>query len=335
MIVKQVNCLSCHIYEFEDLKEGRHIKMMNYTQNRFLYDYLDLYGDNSTGGSCYSCHLIYANYYQFGLTDPYSYIIGKKTYTLNNQTSTVNLTDAQYGYIISWPAGNRSIVNFDNYSASLHIELEILDISPENFTVDPATIKVILANYSGQQSGNPVLDSSAVLSKGDTMVVDITNFSEDYFKIILIFDGLWNTTLANLRVNDTDKGNESFFIIANNHPFVYDLPLDANGIYYFKTNGTYKAVRLDYVMGEWVNYTMENITTSEIINTSVGSGKINASTCSSPDAMCHINQKTTHMGLSNSMNPDRSFYTHQMKFTTSAQCEICHLNNKILVEEKR
>lgn len=339
MIVKQVNCFSCHIDEFEDLKYGDHIRMMDRTQNRTLYDYIGLYGNNDTisnttralEGSCYSCHITYAKYYQFGLTDPFAYVTGKKTYILDNLTNTINLTDSQYGYIIKWPAGNRSTTYFNGTNASLHIELEVLDVSPVNSSVE-STVKVIFANYSGQQIGNISCNCTEV---NGTMILNFANIAEDYFKIIVVLDGTWNNTLVNLRVNGTDKGSESFFITANTQPFVYELPLSATGVYYFKTNGTYKAVRLDYVMGEWINYTMENITTSDIIETNSSNGWIGANTCSSPNAMCHINQRVTYMGLSNGMNQDKSFYTHQMEFTTSKQCDICHLNNKILVKVDR
>jgi len=331
-IVKQVNCFSCHIDEFNDLKEGKHIRMMNATQNRALYDYLDLYGNvsdtyKSLEGPCYTCHITYKNFYFFGLTDPYAYSIGNKTYQINNLTKELDTVNAQYGYIIEWPAGkNYSTVLFDNTSnASIHVELEVLDVSPTNFSID-STIKILMANYSGKQY-NTSYDYTYTLLKGETQIIDVTNIYEDYFKVILILDGLWNNTLVNLRVNGTDKGTESFFIIANKppvYPFVYELPFSSTGVYYFRTNGTYKAVRLDYIWAEWKNYMMENITSSEIIETNTTNGWINASTCSSPNAMCHINQKTTYMGLSNGLSPDKKLYTHTMDFTTSIQCTLCH-----------
>ena len=355
-IVKQVNCISCHSYEFEELKNGDHIRMMGKTQNKTLYDYISLYGDNSTAinvtnslaGPCYSCHMTYANFYRFGLTDPYAYVIGNIAYTVDGQTQNVDLVDAQYGYIIDWPGGNSSTIYFNNSNSSIHIELDVLDVTPTNFTVD-STIKVVLANYSGQ-GGNLAIDYSQILNKGDKQVLD-TSIS-DYFKIILILDGLWNTTLLNLRVNGTDKGLESFYIIANSNikPFVYELPYSATGVLYFRTNNSYKAVRLDYILGEWANYAMGNIASSEVIETEVWGignmgvwgignvatdGWIRSNTCSAPDAMCHINQKTTSMGLSDGINPDKSFYTHKLSYTTTTQCDICHLNNKILVKTNR
>lgn len=336
MIVKQVNCLSCHIDEFNDLKEGTHIRMMNNAQNRTLYDYLYLYENSSPNtyklleGPCYSCHITYKNFYYFGLTDPYAYSIGKQTYEVDNLTKEIDIINAQYGYIIEWPAGNNSVEYYNNgTNVSISVELEVISISPANFSID-STIKIIMANYSGAQYDTSC-DCTQTLYEGETQVIEVQNIYEDYFKVILILDGLWNNTLVNVRINGTDKGTESFFVIASYHPFIYELPFSETGLYYFKTNGTYKAIRLDYVWAEWQNYTMADIASSEIIETSTSNGWINASTCSAPDAMCHINQKTTYMGLTDGLNPEKRLYTHTMDFVTSRQCTLCHLKNSILV----
>lgn len=336
-IVKQVNCFSCHVNELEDLKEGNHIKMMNTGQNRTLYDYLYLYGNNNTveslEGPCFSCHITYANYQLFGLTDPYAYIIGNYEYAIGNLVYNVDLLDAQYGKIIEWPAGNAGTY-FDTGNVAVTVELEVLSVSPSNFSVD-STIKLLLSNYSGQQNGTTSCDCSDTIYEGETHVLRVENIYNDYFKIILILDGLWNSTAVNVRIYGTDQGNKSYMIIADTHPFVYELPYSDNGMYYFKTNGTYKNVRLDYVMGEWVNYTIKNIATSEIIETSSDSGWISANTCSSQDVMCHINQKTTSIGLNDALNASKSFYSHRMEYMTSRQCELCHLNNRLIVNINR
>jgi len=332
-IVKQVNCFSCHVSELEDLKAGNHIKMMDRSQNKTLYDYLYLYGSNNTveslEGPCFSCHITYANYQLFGLTDPYAYTIGNYEYAMGDLTYNVDLLDAQYGEIIEWPAGNNSVAYFGG-NVSVTIELEALSVSPSNFSVD-STIKFSLSNYSGQQNGNTSCDCSGTLYEGDTHVLKVENIYNDYYKIILILDGLWNSTTLNLRIYNTDQGNKSYIITADTHPFIYELPYSDNGTYYFKTNGTYKAVRLDYVMGEWVNYTIRNIATSEIIEVSSNNEWKSANTCSSQDVMCHINQKATSMGLNDGLNTSKSFYSHQMEYTTSRQCELCHLKNRLIV----
>lgn len=338
-IVKQVNCFSCHESEMNDLEKGKHIRLMNTTQNRFLYDYLDLYGNTSRPyvsleGPCYSCHITYDNYNRFGLTDPYVY--NKSTYdvTMGNLASSITVQDAQYGYIIPWVIGNTNVEYFGIGNVAISTEFEILSVSPSNSTVD-TTLKIILANYSGQQAGDVVCDCTYVLGEGEIQVLNVSNMREDYFKIIIILDGTWNNVLANLRVSGTDKGTESFIIRANASPFVYELPANStNGTYYFKTGGTYKAVRLDYVLAEWKNYIIGNIATSEVIQTNTTNGWKNASTCSSPDAMCHIVQKVTYMGMSDGLNPDKSFYTHKMEFTTTKQCALCHLKNRFVIEER-
>lgn len=336
MIVKQINCFSCHAQELKDLMEGSHILQMNAIQNRFFYDYVDIYGNVSepfktTQGPCYSCHVAYANYYRFGLTDPYAYVIGNRAYTIGNSAHTIDILDAQYGTIIEWPAGNQAITHFSGNTA-VTIELEILSVQPSNSAVE-STIKFSLSNYSGQQNGTISCDCAQTIYQGETQVLKAENIYNDYFNIVLILDGLWNNATMNLRVYGTDQGNKSYLITANNnHPFVYELPFSDTGAYYFKTSGTYKAVRLDYVFGEWKNYTINNITTSEIIRTSSTNGWINASTCSSQDAMCHINQRVTYMGLNDGLNPDKSFYAHQMESVTSKQCKLCHLKDRLMIE---
>jgi hypothetical protein len=318
-----------------DLKEGRHIQMMTAAQNITLSDYVEIYGNMSQPlqqimtleGPCYACHIIYGRANRFGLTDPFAYSIGNKTLIIDNITQNIEMFDSRYGHIIDWPEDiNTSTYLNTNNNASISAELEVLSVSPTNFTVD-STIKVILANYSGQQIGNASCDCSYLLAEGETIVINISNMTEDYFKIIVILDGAWNNSLLNLRVNGTDKGSESFFIIANTHPFVYELPFNDSGSYYFKTNGSYKAVRLDNILDEWINYAMNNITTSDIIQTNSEHGLINASTCSAPNGMCHIYQKATYLGLSDGLNPQKSLYSHDMNYATSKQCKSCHLNS--------
>lgn len=337
-IVKQVNCFSCHESEMKDLENGKHIRLMNTTQNRFLYDYLDIYGNESRPitsleGPCYSCHITYENFDRFGLTDPYAYNTSSYSITTSNMTNYITFQDAQYGYVIPWAIGNTNVEYFGTANVAIYAELEVLDVYPSNSSIE-TTMKVILANYSGQQSGNIVCNCENVLEEGDIQVVSITNIYEDYFKIIIILQGTWNNALLNLRVSGTDKGSESFIFSANMSPFVYELPYNSSGTYYFKTGGIYKAVRLDYVWEEWKNYAIGNIATSEIIQANTTNGQINASSCSSPDAMCHILQKTTSIGLSDGINPDKSFYTHKMEFTTTKQCALCHLKNRFIIAER-
>lgn len=330
MIVKQSNCFSCHTDELNNLNAGVHIPKMNNSQNRFLYDYIDLYGNGNVAttydnyrtldGSCYSCHITYQRYNMFGLTDPYTF---NSSYS-NNGNNSSKIVDAQYGYIIEWKG--KEAETYFNGVANIAVELEVLDVNPANFSVED-TIKVIFSNYSGQQTGNTSCDCSAILYKGETNVVVVNNVAHDYFRVVLILDGLWNNTLLNLRVNGTDQGTESFIIYVDNKPAVYNMPVDISNKSYFKTSGAYKAVRLDRIWRDWRNDTVNgNITSSELIKTnSTNSTWVNGYTCSAPDGMCHINQKVTYMGLMDGINPDRSLYAHEMEYVTSKQCKICHL----------
>lgn len=333
-IVKQVFCISCHEEELNDLKEGKHIRIMDTEQNKALYDYIDLYGNDSEPaktliGSCYTCHITYQNSNYFGLTDPYAYIVGTENMNIGGFIGNRDIVDAQYGYVIPWSSGDN--VEYFAGNTAITLELEVLSIEPADSGID-TTMKLMISNYSGQQNGTTSFDFNQVLYDGETMVVKAENIYPDYFKITLILDGLWNNTMINLRINGTDQGDKSYFITANNHPFVYELPYNDTGAYYYMTNGTYKAVRLDYILSEWMNYSMRNITSSEIIRTNSSIGLwTNASTCSAPDAMCHINQKATYIGLNDGLNSDKVLYPHSMRSVTSEQCKICHLGNKPII----
>ena len=327
MIVKHVNCFSCHAEEFNTLDNGHHIRTMNTTQNRFLYDYVDIYGNvansyTSLEGTCYACHITYSNFDLFGLTDPYvfnSAVVGNGAVELN----------AQYGNIIPWPGGNAAVEYFGTGNVAITAELEVLSVQPANAAID-STIKIVLSNFSGQQNGNPTCECVQTLHQGETQVISVSNINDDYFSVILLLQGAWNNASLNLRISGTDKGTQSFFIDANNPPVVYNIPKDISNTSSFKTSGTLKAVRLDYVWAEWRNYAIGNIASSEDIRTNNTNGWISSGTCSAPDAWCHINQKTTYMGINDGSNPDRSFYPHNMQITTTAECKICHLAGSLL-----
>lgn len=337
-IVKQVFCISCHAQEFEDLKIGRHIRLMSSTQNKTLFDYLDLYGSSNTSlattnlmGACYTCHVAYQNFNLFALTDPYVYSAGNVAInTVGNMTVSQTLYNAQYGSIVSWPfpyGGNIEELNTGN--VAITTELNVMSVQPANAAID-STIKVVLANYSGQQNGSTACDCASVLHQGDTQVVTVSGIKNDYFSIILLLDGAWNSTTLNLTVSGTDKGTESFIINVSTPPVIYEAPVQMSGINYFKTNGSYKIVRLDAVWHAWRDVPINgNIAVADIIQTSSPSspsGWINASSCSAPDGMCHIIQKVTNIGINDGVNPDRSFYPHDMEFVTSKQCKVCHLS---------
>jgi hypothetical protein len=334
-IVRQVYCVSCHAGEFEDLKMGRHIRLMSSEQNRTLYDYIDLYGNSNVAlaatdlmGSCYTCHVAYQNFNLFGLTDPYVYPAGNiAVNTIGNMAVSQTVYNAQYGSIVSWPwpYGNR-IEEYDTGNVAITTELNVLSVQPANAAID-STIKVVLANYSGQQNGSTACDCSHTLNQGDTQVITVSNIKNDYFSIILLLDGAWNSTTLNLTVSGTDKGAESFIISVSNPPVIYEAPIQISGTNYFKTNGTYRAVRLDAIWYAWRNVSVNgNITSADTIRTSSPGGWTNASSCSAPDGMCHIIQNVTYMGMNDGMDPERSFYPHNMEFVTSKQCKVCHLS---------
>lgn len=344
MIVRQVNCISCHAEEFNDLKIGFHIKPMGLAQNKTLYDYASLYGNASDPAyrtmvaPCYTCHATYQNYNLFGLTDPYVYYSGQNTQTVGNVTISNAVYNAQYGTIVEWPYpyGN-TIEEINNASnAMITVQLQLLSIQPANESLN-SDIVLKFANYSGQQMGNTSYQPpTQTLSQNQTLqTLTVDNITNDYFNITLIFDEGqdFNNATLSLSLNGTDKGTEVFVINVNGtfdcniDCAVYSIPKDLTDVSYFKTNGAYKTVRLDAVWNVWRGYPVNgNITSSDAIQTSSPNGWISANTCSSRDAMCHINQKATSMGMSDGTNPEKSFYPHYMEFVTTKQCKICHLD---------
>lgn len=330
-IVKEVNCISCHAEEFEDLKIGIHLRQMDRTQEKVLYDYLDIYGNISDSasdaivGPCYSCHVTYGNFKRFGLTDPYLYQVGNYAYTIGNIAVSDTIIDAQYGTIIEWPRNNRAIEYFGTGNVAVTVELEVLNVVPSNATIN-SDLKIVFSNYSGQQVGSTVCDCAQTLTQGDIHVVTVENATNDYFNILLILGGTWNSATLMLNISGTDQGTQSFIIDASSPSMVYSIPRDLIGINYFKTNGTYRAVRLDVVWSVWKNYSVNgNITSSDVISTNSTNGWIERNTCSAQDAMCHINQKATYMGLIDGMGKVGSLYNHEAESVTSKSCKICHL----------
>ncbi len=344
MVVKQVNCISCHAEEFNDLKTGFHIKPMGLAQNRTLYDYASLYGNASDPAyktmvaPCYSCHVTYENYNLFGLTDPYVFYSGLNTQTIGNITISNAVYDAQYGSMAGWayPYGN-TVEEINNASnATINVQLQLLSIQPANESLN-SDIVLKLANYSGQQTGNtsyqPPTQTLSQNQPLQTLTVD--NITNDYFNITLIFDESqdFNNATLSLSLYGTDKGTEVFVINVNGTYnciaacAIYNIPKDLTGVNYFKTSGAYKTVRLDAIWNVWRSYPVNgNITSSDTIQTSSPNGWISANTCSSRDGMCHINQEATSIGMSDGTDPEKSFYPHYMEFVTTKQCKICHLD---------
>lgn len=335
-IVKQVFCISCHAEELEALKEGRHIRLMDKEQSKTFYDYVNLYGNMSEPaktlmGSCYTCHVTYESFNLFGLTDPYVYPSGSRTiYTVGNTAMLQTVYSAQYGSIISWPwpFGNRTAEYSNASNVTIATTLQVLSVEPANATVT-STVKIVFRNYSGQQTGNITSDSTQDLHMGDNQTVTISNMVNDYFSVMVLLDGTWSSTVVSLTVNGTDKGTESFVISADSPSILYDIPKSLTGVSYFKTNGTYRSVRLDDIWYVWRNMSVNgNITSSDTVWTNSSrspTGWISTNTCSSQGGMCHIIQKATSIGLSDDTNPNRMLYPHKMESVTSKQCKVCHL----------
>lgn len=357
MIVRQVNCISCHAEEFQAIKTGIHIKPMNTAQNNTVYDYVTLYANTSDlaykaiVAPCYTCHVSYEGYNLFALTDPYIFPACNTTYNEGNLTISEALTDAQYGTIVEWPYpfGN-AIEEINNDSnATVSVQLQLLSLNPSNTSLG-STIMILFANYSGQQTGNISYQNDTTLSQNQSLQTLTTgNMANDYFNIRLILDqGLnFNNATLSLTVNGIDNAlpqwqcaaSSCSFNITVNGTFgcnagcdIYNIPKDFTGVSYFKTNGTYKTVRLDAIWNAWGMYSVNgNITSSETIDISTPGGWVSGNTCSTPDGMCHITQETTFLGMSDGYNPDKIFYPHKMESVTSKQCKVCHLEESTVL----
>jgi hypothetical protein len=344
IIVRQVNCISCHAEEFNDLKIGFHIKPMGLAQNRTLYDYASLYANASDPvykamvAPCYTCHVTYENYNLFGLTDPYVFYSGQNNQTIGNMTIANAVYDAQYGSMVEWPYSNGNMVEEINNAsnATIAVQLQLLSIQPADASLN-SDIMLQFANYSGQQGGNTSYQPpTQTLSQNQTLqTLTVDNMTNDYFNITLIFDESqdFNNATLSLSLDGTDKGIEVFVINVNGTYHcnaacaIYSIPKDLTAVNYFKTNGAYKTVRLDAVWNAWRSYPVNgNITSSDTMQTSSPNGWISANTCSSRDGMCHINQEATSIGMSDGIDPERSLYPHYMEFVTTKQCKICHLD---------
>jgi hypothetical protein len=346
-IVKQVNCISCHAEEFNDLKTGTHIKQMGLAQNKTHYDYVNLYGNASDpaainiDATCYTCHVTYENYNLFGLTDPYVSHSGQTNQTLGSTIISNAVYNANYGSIVEWPYPYSNVTEEINNAsnATVTVQLQLLSIQPASGSLN-SRIVLRLDNYSGQQTGNTLYQSpTQTLSQNQTLqTFTVYNMTNDYFNITLFLNesANFNNATLSLDLNGTDKGTEVFVINVsgafncNTGCAIYSIPQDLTNASYFKTSGAYKIVRLDAIWNLWQSYPVNgNITSSDIIQTSSPGGWISANTCSSRDAMCHINQEATFMGMSGGTDPDRSFYPHYMESITFKQCKICHLDTTL------
>lgn len=330
-IVKNVQCFTCHSEELKGLNENTHIKKMPY-ENRSIIDYYGLYGDsyrkeNKTNttllkDACYSCHLSYSRYSKFSLSDPFVF------YNKNGGSY-----DAIYNVLGLWAFNSTDIEHVTgNGSNTPGVNLKVESMAPENSSV-LATVKLVYANFSGQQA-NTTFEKVATLKLGENASLESPPVYGDYFRIVILLDGAWANLTVNITVNGTNNRIEpyllafsttpAFFTLPNDYPENYDAP-------YFHTEGIYKHKRLDSAWRDFKNSTAGNISALEGMNTSVkvwSNGLItwkNSYTCSSPNAMCHINQKAAYIGEISGLPDGEAFYKHEMAYSTPSLCSRCHL----------
>lgn len=322
-ILKESHCHDCHGQELIDISNGTHIPAMPLEhQSRFLYDFIDNYHDIYRTAAksdhlfldslCQSCHMNTLQFYRFELSDP---------------------------YIFKWIDGNDSIYGdlyLNNHTPTIEIDnqvvevnLTLMGIEPENASVD-VTITVLVENFSQHQGENTSFSGSGSLSSGDHLKVMTPEIYPDYFHVIVILDSPgWNSSRFQLSMTGTSEDTSYYFIASRLGN--YFLPRDISGNPYFHTRDYFRTERLDIAYNDFRSARVNNITALAGINTSTDTGvQVNKKTCASPDAVCHITQKTVALGTTIGFDgPDgkEGFYRHEMPYTTSSGlCSLCHLN---------
>lgn len=333
-IQKDVQCFNCHAAEVRDLSNDTHIKKMP-RENKIVQDYYELYGNsyrsrnksNSTimKDVCYSCHLSSIRYKKFALSDPYIFYNRQR----NGSAGIYNNTQLWIHNNGSEGADTEQIIGTDNNTPNIVVSVE--DIFPENETVD-ITIKFILANFSGQQA-NTTFEKTKSPGKGKTVGFGTPPIYGDYFNIILILDGLWDNLTITAKVTGTNVPIAPYTVRAYVHG-IFTLPNDFPENYnapYFHTENVYLYRRLDRVWNEFNNAAVGNISALEGMNRSVKRWMggyttwENSYTCSSPGAMCHIDQKITYIGSVAGLPNGEAYYKHNMEYSTPVLCKRCHL----------
>lgn len=322
-IVTEVNCFVCHKQELEDVFEGRHITRMGPNQTRFFEDYYFLYADGQTSldwmkDTCYTCHMSYKQYDKFALSDPFTFY-----------NRTANRTEAIYNNTDLWRGGSSIYHIVGSKENTIEVSLRVLDIQPSGKSVN-GTIRVNLANFSNHQD-QTIFETTQFIYVGEESKLTTTPIYGDYFNVTIILDGQWMTASVIVSINGTSQ-KLSPLLFNTTGTSGYNLPKDLKDFEYpyFHTQKIYLYQRLDSLWVEFRNKKIANITTYEEIKTSTENGWITKPSCSSEDAMCHVNQKITYIGVTNGLpgvDYGVGFYKHNMPYTTTEQCRICHLNS--------
>ncbi|MBW6470722.1 MAG: hypothetical protein K0A90_05810 [Methanosarcinaceae archaeon] len=266
---------------------------------------------------CYSCHLAPSKYDQMSLSDPY---IFNNTIWGGYDGIYVNKSLWTGEYLMA-----KQITGTNNNTVSVFVEVD--DVFPSNQSVD-VMINLMFENFSGQQN-KTTFEKSVNLFEHENTTLTTDPVFGDYFNIMMVLDGTWNSTTVNVTVNGASNSLQPYIITSDNQSIVYTLPIDFPQNYnapFFHTEQTYLSDRLDYAWYKFRNSTVGNISALEGIKTHTSTGTlVESNTCSSEGTMCHLNQYITYIGQTEGLAAGEIFYSHDMKYTVSSDCKNCHL----------
>lgn len=317
-ITAQSYCTDCHISSLTNLDNGRHVGAMGVHQSSVIDSYFEMVdttniSSRDVNGLCMSCHNIRAK--DFGLVDPYF-----ATISSGNGTSNVSTTNG----IIFWnPEWDTNIIN-GGPNETITVSVKVQNVIPTNTSVAVDTT-IQLMNFSGKQYG-VTCDCITTLYEGDTQIVDAINIYADYFKVYIDVNGEWSFSSLNVSVNGYPSViiNSSGSSPINFYNLPADLPSEYSHLNFFHTTGNYTVIRMDRVINDMRNSSVESISlNNEIMKDYATNNSLDGYTCSSEGALCHINQKIVYMGQRDGIRKER-YYSHDMEYSTNV-CKNCHL----------
>lgn len=301
-IVGQSNCTDCHADAFIDMNYSWHIGAMGPNQSITMDYYFRMRNETDINGLCFSCHNVRKE--EFVFKDPY--ISG-------NTTAIYGL-----GFL-----GSGLFTGTANETVSVNIE--VMSVSPANSTVS-VDATILLMNFSGHQDPAAISTNLAqVLPQGGSFTISRTSVYGDYFRVYISTSGDWNSSVLNVSVD----GYPSVIISSGNGSSLnyYSLPSDFQLQYmylsYFHTRGAYIEEPMSETLARMRNSSVATISFYEPMTDDLSN--ITRYTCSSPDAMCHINTRMAVMGQTEGISGGGKYYSHALSYSTGV-CRNCHID---------
>ncbi len=312
-VVVKSDCVSCHIDSFQALNNSKHISDMREGQSYVIDNFILMRNSNDTEsdlqGLCYSCHNVNKRSGAFAFQD--FYIDKENNTVINGLTFWTNET----------PVGNEN--------ESVRVKITVESVTPPNASLGLDTT-IQLMNFSGQQNYSKLSTNVLTsLSINESTEIVRDNIFADYFRVYLSAGGDWESATIVVTVGEPSLTYPILSIDLNggglNH---YVLPNDFNLQYYsrlyFHTSGNYSITRVTDAKETIRNIELSNNSLLQSYELMRDPQNNTGFTCGSPDAMCHINQKITDIGMKYGIDGER-FYNHEMEVSTSNICDNCHI----------